>query len=648
MGGYRVGGGEDHGVGDVQLVSDEFRAYVSEIVQNLESEEMDEEARAMLISNALEEFQGKEAQLCKDQACSRWMETLVSNFTAEQLSAFLGSLFQDDQERLTGVMIDPFASHVLEMIFDRTRTLLDMDPRMSRQLQGSMGMFCDCLQADRLRDVASHKYGSHVLRSLIVLLSGIEYPTTRSAKGWNKIFNFSIDKAQGRHAKYGADEHFLRWKGRVSENLLALPPQDLVAMAYDQYGSPALQTFLQCNIGEEYSVRMISRLLQDPRAPPAEGEKKRKKKKAKKDKKRKKTGGNERGDEGQGQGEGGGEGRGGVGGEGGEGDEGAFSQATFMALTKHNISSHLIEAIFIAATEEVRGLLYSRCIGGQITTLAMHPFSNFVVQALLTCVTNKNTAKELVADLLPSFSDFLVRKKGGVVAATLNMCQRLNVRMKKASGEVERILRERFESQGVAVSDDEPWLVTSLLEVDRTQPSPDGRLRYISKVGATILSTMLKFPQEKCNVLTSVARLRADQIAFISNDFVGVRVLESFLDSAADVDTKRAFVEATVAQIGSIAALSHASFFVVRCFAAASDDQKERIARNIGRHRDAVARASRGQDLLHRLGVDLLVRGDVGRWRDRIQRGEGAGVRGEYAQAFNGGNPRKKQRRNGR
>ena len=95
------------------------------------------------MNNALEEFIGKEAQLCKDPVCSRAIETLVNLFTTSQLTNFIGSLSQGDEERLTGVFIDPFASHVVERLFDRIRSILkESTGDVSSELLEALGELC--------------------------------------------------------------------------------------------------------------------------------------------------------------------------------------------------------------------------------------------------------------------------------------------------------------------------------------------------------------------------------------------------------------------------------------------------------------------------------------------------------------------------
>ena len=81
-----------HGSEHIQLVSDDMLQYVRELANQLTEGDLDDGGKEMLVNNALEEFIGKEAQLCKDPVCSRAVETLVSLFTTSQLINFITSL----------------------------------------------------------------------------------------------------------------------------------------------------------------------------------------------------------------------------------------------------------------------------------------------------------------------------------------------------------------------------------------------------------------------------------------------------------------------------------------------------------------------------------------------------------------------------
>ena len=91
-GGYTEGPPREH----IQLVSDDMLQYVKELANQLQGDEIDDEGKEILVTNALEEFIGKETQICKDPVCSRAVETLVNLFTTTQLTNFMASLSQGD------------------------------------------------------------------------------------------------------------------------------------------------------------------------------------------------------------------------------------------------------------------------------------------------------------------------------------------------------------------------------------------------------------------------------------------------------------------------------------------------------------------------------------------------------------------------
>ena len=522
-GGGQYSGGRPH----IQLVSDDMQHYVRELATNLSNGDISEDHVEILVSNALEEFVGKEAQLCKDPVCSRAVEELVDLFTTAQLIEFIGSLSQGDDERITGVYIDPFASHVVERLFARIRSILKESPQdVSADLIGALEQLCKCLKSERLFNIATHKYGSHVMRSLFVLLSGVEYPTTRSNKGWNKIFSFSIERAQT-YAKYRTNKKLVHLKDKLAKRYLKLHRDDLTRMACDQYGSPVLQTFLQCTIGEEFGSRLIFKLLRGPKASEADS-------------------------------------------GSSKGEKKTLCASSFKRLAQHNLASHLMESVFISAEEKLRQDLYEECLRGKIEEFVFHPFANFVIQALVTCVTNKNVAKSLVEELLPFFERMLRSSKGGGVAAALNMCSRLNVKTAKAVRVLESMAAKAVEAKGGEGEGSD--LVMALLSIDRNPRQGQGYQVHVSKVGGTIVTAILKFPQEKCGSVTkSISSLSADQITQMANDYVGVRVLEAFLESEAASSEKQAFIGRLRGHFASFSRDRYKSFFVEKCLRQVSD-----------------------------------------------------------------------------
>ena len=583
--GRHYSGGREH----IQLVSDDLQMYVRELANQLTDGGLDEDSKEILVNNALEEFTGKEAQLCKDPVCSRAVQTLVDLFTTAQLINFVRSLSQGDEERITGIYIDPFASHVVERLFARIRSIMKEDPEaeVSAELLGSLEELCQCLRSERLVNIATHKYGSHVMRSLFVLLSGVEYPTTRSNKGWNKIFSFSIEKAIT-FAKYRTNKKLVHLKDALAQRYLDLPSQDIVRVAYDQYGSPVLQTFLQCTIGEDRGSQMIFKLL---------------------------TTKNTRGD---------------VGEAGGAVD--SLCPKTFQSLAQHNFASHLLESVFISAEETIRSALYDRCVKGKLEAYATHHFANFVVQALVTCVTNKNVAKAVAEETFPLFGQLMRSNKGGVVAATLNMCSRLNVRTSRAFKAIEAVLSER--AGGGQVDGETADLVLSLLTIERggnAYRSHNGVIA-VSKVGGTILCTLLKFPPDKCKHLMKAMRhLTADEIVQLTEDYLGIRVLEAFLDSAADGKLKQPLIGKLKGKFGAIAKVTHCSFFLEKCFKAADQALKEAIVEDLIAEKNAILQTYRGPGIFRTCAVELFQRSKRD-WEMHLRRSDA--VRNEFEEMF--------------
>jgi hypothetical protein len=232
-----------------------------------------------------------------------------------------------------------------------------------------------------------------------------------------------------------------------------------------------------------------------------------------------------------------------------------------------------------------------------------------VIQALITCVTNKNVAKSVVEELLPLFEQMLNSNKGGVVAATLNMSSRLNVKTSKAFKAIESLLRTKLEREGIEMKEKSSTLILGLLAIDmRGHHQSPGQL-VSSKVGGTILCTLLKFPPEKCkNLMRSMEYLTTDEILQLTEDYLGIRVLEAYLDSNAEQKRKQPLIRNVKGHFGFIAQITHCSFFLEKCFKNADTDLKEVIVDDLIEKKNAILQTYRGPGIFKTCAVELYQR----------------------------------------
>lgn len=151
----------------------------------------DEQDRHGFIRSVLEESRGKELKLVTNQICSKLMERLVLFATDRQLkhifSQFLG--------HFAALAHHKYSSHVLETLLVRSAALIEKElaenyePEEDEEAEAETtnepmeSMFTRALESllPYWPSMMEHQYASHVMRIIILVVSGKELPSTTKA-----------------------------------------------------------------------------------------------------------------------------------------------------------------------------------------------------------------------------------------------------------------------------------------------------------------------------------------------------------------------------------------------------------------------------------------------------------------------------------
>lgn len=141
----------------------------------------DPEERAMFLANVWKEADGKELKIANSQSCSRLMERLILLSTAEQLKR----LFQKFSSHFLHLVQHRFASHCCEALFIQaapvvTQELANPDLVLAPSsdpdavVVSMENLFLSTLAEldEHLGFLMTDRFASHVLRVLVVILSG--------------------------------------------------------------------------------------------------------------------------------------------------------------------------------------------------------------------------------------------------------------------------------------------------------------------------------------------------------------------------------------------------------------------------------------------------------------------------------------------
>ena len=146
------------------------------------------EEKEQFISSVIEESKNKELKLATSQICSKLMERIILAGTNQQLKA----MFQSFNGFFYNLACHKYSSHVLETLFVRGAALVEKElltpsfdePTIvedGEEIYSSMkSLFLYMLNeiTPNVRNMMSHRYASHVLRLLILILSSKTLPST--------------------------------------------------------------------------------------------------------------------------------------------------------------------------------------------------------------------------------------------------------------------------------------------------------------------------------------------------------------------------------------------------------------------------------------------------------------------------------------
>lgn len=169
----------------------------AESTLNVNAFDSDEE-RAGFIRSVLEESRGKELKLVTNQICSKLMERLVLFASDRQLK----HIFHQFNGQFPALAHHKYSSHVLETLLVRSAALIEKElahnyeeEELEAELEDTNeqdkfiasttmeSMFIKMLQLLQpyWSPMLEHQYASHVLRIIVLILSGKELPSTTMA-----------------------------------------------------------------------------------------------------------------------------------------------------------------------------------------------------------------------------------------------------------------------------------------------------------------------------------------------------------------------------------------------------------------------------------------------------------------------------------
>lgn len=187
----------------------------AESTLNIDAFESNEE-KLGFVSSVLEETKSKELKLITNQICSKLMERLILLSNDKQLKEIF-SLFQN---HFASLAHHKYSSHVLETLLVRVASLIEKELAGTATSVETMDddlivhssmedLFLQLVEElyPHINTMISHRYASHVLRLIILILAGKEIPSTTMS---NSTLRSKKSKIARKMIELGDNEDFSR------------------------------------------------------------------------------------------------------------------------------------------------------------------------------------------------------------------------------------------------------------------------------------------------------------------------------------------------------------------------------------------------------------------------------------------------------
>ncbi|GLC52285.1 hypothetical protein PLESTB_000605000 [Pleodorina starrii] len=626
-GGAQSDGAEDGGQRrrSKSLVSPETASYLEDVVAHFKTL-VDDEERALLVGNVLEEISGKEVKVAGDPICSRHVETLMAAAQAQQLLKFLTSV--SDVDGFFTLVSSPFGSHAVEKLLVRLEAQLDgMEQEEYDEFQRVMTLLTDSI-CPHLYDYVTDRFATHVVRRLLCLLAGRNVlpppgkqqqqqrqqqlpglenkrskseapnglaaklgPASASGSGSGKHSAAAAAMAAELLGPGGDEPPPCRMPELVSRFVAVICGDDYVGplvseLVYHPYACPFLQALLRAAASDRKSLRQLVPVL---------------------------LGASSFNDSSKG-------GAGAV-------LEGCRDEEVAALLTDPT-TSHLVEVLMQVLPRPLLEELFRRFLAPRLAELAHHPSANFVLQAALAATPSKEMAKTMYDSLSGLLPDLLRKRRSGVVAALVACCGRHGVCQREVCAALAGALGgmpQWASLKGDAALAPALLCLDSVPVVGANEPfsaaavvasrSGGPTLPRLSAVGCSILIQVLRYGQGACRSFTdSVVGLQPHDAARVGADPSGSRVLEALLEGNAPAKVKGALFAALADHWDAVACTASGSFLVETAYRLADLPAKEAIVTRLASATKALEATHWGPVLLRKVGAEAYTR-DPEQWR---------------------------------
>ncbi|KAJ3340573.1 Nucleolar protein 9 [Kappamyces sp. JEL0680] len=275
-------------------------------------------------------------------------------------------------------------------------------------------------------------------------------------------------------------------------------------------------------------------------------------------------------------------------------------------LIQDKVGSHLMEKLVEHSSADVYRALYKGFFKTRWLELCAHPISNFVVQSVIGHCHKESQFEEILDTLAPHFEELLfgAAARSGIVVKIVETAIQYPQQQKKC---VDALLTA-FHAVESERRPDLANLVLNLRTWDSFQERIFVHKPHTN--GSLILQHVLHYVAEQSRVFSdSILGMDRTQLELWISDPGASRILEALLASpTAPNKTKRALVEIFLGGFAKLSCDKYASHFVDKCWTASNIDLKTQIAQEMANSYQTLYNNFHGKFILRNCGIELFKR----------------------------------------
>ncbi|BFZ19483.1 hypothetical protein BsWGS_22521 [Bradybaena similaris] len=471
-------------------------SYYRNVSTSLEAgfEDDDPTVKDNFLNNVFNTLKDEGVQVSQNQTVSRTLEVLFTHSKPHHMR----DLFCMFSENLTIVTFDRFASHVFQALLQHVPAIYEdtvaTDSSETSKVHTSIEQLCKFAES-HMRDVMTHTYASHVLRSLLEALGGVKVKEEVVRSRISRVHCKEKTNNQMDLSCKSLSRDFQQSFSALREKIVRLC--NFEDHLRDPSYCPVLQTLLLIlhkTSAEEY--RSLVKLILDKSCVSPDLE---------------------------------------------EADINDVSKR-LPFIVQNEVGSYLIELIIsLAAGDELR-VLYDLIFKGKLIYFAVHPIANYVLQKFLSVIVDPVMMKELLTDITGYLEDILAVNHVGIVTKLAQACRNTQTGQEDL---IQGLLKAFHCQEPVEKQTKIVPLVASLQtfenffsDQETSSESAGHLLKTVNIHGSLLLQELLQFTKPKL-VVTSLLSLSPAELMGLCCDKCGSHIVDTFFSSQTVLDTNK-------------------------------------------------------------------------------------------------------------